>query len=95
MGCNCGKGKTTNANAPKKPIPAGVAPNGKTPAIDAGGKPMKGVTQAFTLTSAGGRTQTFGSQLEADAARVRQGGPVTRTYFPGLNNLSLSFLACL
>jgi hypothetical protein len=38
------------------------------------GKPMKGVTQAFTLTYADGRTQSFGSALEARAALVRAGG---------------------
>jgi hypothetical protein len=35
---------------------------------------MKGVTQAFTLTTPAGRMQSFGSRLEADAARVRAGG---------------------
>jgi hypothetical protein len=35
---------------------------------------LKGVTQAFSLTLPSGRVQSFGSRLEADAARVRAGG---------------------
>jgi hypothetical protein len=74
MGCNCGKAAATRQQqsvrqAPKPPArPSGPA------AVSVPGKPMKGVTQAFTLTFGDGRTQTFGSALEAQAALVRAGG---------------------
>jgi hypothetical protein len=66
MGCNCGKAKTRPAPAAPRPAP--------TPT---GGK-LSGPTQTFELT-ADDRTQTFGSELEANAARVRLGfGVVSR-----------------
>jgi hypothetical protein len=71
MGCNCGKNKrqptgaATTAAAPPTPPPAPTPP------------PTTGRTQRFTLTSGSGRTQSFGSKLEADAARVRSGGTLT------------------
>jgi hypothetical protein len=36
--------------------------------------PTTGTTQQFTLTTTSGRVQSFGSRLEAEAARVRDGG---------------------
>ena len=74
MGCNCGKSsasqvRQTQGQAPKP------QPRSNTPAAVTVAKPLKGVTQAFTLT-VHGRTQSFGSRLEAEAARVRAGGGV-------------------
>ena len=45
-----------------------MKPTVKQPA--SAGRPMKGVTQAFTLTTTSGRVQSFGSRLEAEAALV-------------------------
>lgn len=75
MPCNCGKAAATRQQqsvrqAPKPP----PRPTGPAAVSMPGGKPMKGVTQAFTLTLDGGRTQSFGSALEAQAALVRAGG---------------------
>jgi len=36
--------------------------------------PTRGQVQSFTLTLFGGRTQSFGSELEARAALARAGG---------------------
>jgi len=36
--------------------------------------PVRGQVQSFTLTLSGGRTQSFGSELEARAALARAGG---------------------
>lgn len=69
MGCNCGKNKTAPAAAQR---PAAATP--AKPQVAAPPRPMKGVTQAFVLTTHSGRTQSFGSRLEAEAALVRAGG---------------------
>lgn len=37
------------------------------------------VSQSFALDTTDGRTQTFGSKLEADAARIRSGGGSLRS----------------
>jgi len=62
MGCNCGKksAATVRANQAEAPKPP------QRPVVQAGGKPLKGVTQSFSLGD--------GPKLEADAARVRAGG---------------------
>jgi hypothetical protein len=68
MGCGCGK-KTPPANnqVPENPAPP-------TDGADAQISRQRGTTQTFTLQATSGRTQIFGSRLEAEAARVRQGG---------------------
>jgi len=76
VGCNCGKAKRPLAPTKPQPNPATSAnmpvppPNGQqtTP------PPTSGTTQSFALTSPDSRVQTFGSMLEAQAARVRGGG---------------------
>jgi hypothetical protein len=67
LGCNCGKNRrqptgSTAAAAPPTPPPAPPPP------------PPTGRTQRFTLTFTSGKTATYGSKLEADAARARSGG---------------------
>lgn len=58
MPCNCGRNR-------KK----------KTAASKPAEKPKdQGKTQQFELRTATGRTMTFGSRLEADAANTRSGG---------------------
>jgi hypothetical protein len=59
MPCNCGKAKN---KAVIKPAP-------KPPP-----RPASGTTQTFALEQIGGRVQTFGSLLEAQAAQIRYGG---------------------
>lgn len=58
MGCNCGGKKKESG-----------------PGIGGSSQPKSGSggTQSFTLTGPGDRVQSFGSELEANAARVRQG----------------------
>lgn len=58
MGCNCRKPKPPTQNKPK-PQPSD--------------EKAKGKTQSFSL-DLGGRTLRFGSELEAKAARARNGG---------------------
>lgn len=70
MPCNCGKKK--------------VAPTGstQTAAVSDASSAQAGtstpVRQSYTLTTTSGRTQTFGSKLEAEAARRRSGGGTVR-----------------
>lgn len=56
--CNCGKKKNTETQSPPPPPP----PSGLT-----------GRTQTFAYVPPSGNAMTFGSRLEADAARVRAG----------------------
>ncbi len=82
MGCNCGKGQKQQAAVAAgrkaaedrtiRPAPIS-APNG---AHTHRGTSTTSRTQSFTLVSSSGRTQTFGSELEAKAALVRQGGRI-------------------
>lgn len=86
--CNCGKGATSRQGMSSSrakaqdaveragrstgggdpfPAPAGPAPRQRN-------TPVRAVSQSFALDTTDGRTQTFGSKLEADAARVRAGG---------------------
>lgn len=73
MGCNCNKRKpvgprTSNQNLVDDPTKARMRqPARPTP-------PPSGETQTFTLSTSDGRTQTFGSRLEAEAERIRRGG---------------------
>ena len=59
MGCNCGKNKKPLGTKAPTPPPD---PKGSTK-----------TTQTFALDTPDGATQTFGSRLEAEAARVRAG----------------------
>lgn len=77
MGCNCKKNKT-------KPLgKAGVAGR-KTTTVDNTSAGIAARRQAaaratsYTLTRTDGRTEVYGSRLEADAARVRAGGGYVR-----------------
>lgn len=66
MACSCRKPKKPTATKPA-PKPADTQNASKT--------------QSFTLTTQGGRTLSFGSKLEADAANARSGytGRVSRS----------------
>lgn len=76
MGCNCGgKGKKTTTQAtgiPTKSLPQ--RPPRTAPVSGSTMGPTRGQVQSFTLTLSGGRTQSFGSELEARAALARAGG---------------------
>jgi hypothetical protein len=61
MPCSC-KGKNARRTASTSSKGASGASN------------TSGSTQSFTLTDRTGRTQTFGSKLEAEAANRRRGG---------------------
>jgi hypothetical protein len=67
MGCNCGKNRRQQAVA--KPVTPPPQPPAQPTA--------SGATQRFSLLEDSGRTQTFGSRLEADAARARHGGSIS------------------
>lgn len=82
MACSCSKNKT---------LPAGMnraIPVGRTQATPARTetnpsstrigpeRPLRGQTQTFALDLMDGRTQTFGSRLEAVAEQVRHGGTI-------------------
>lgn len=66
MGCNCSKNRRQplGTTAQTEPRTAGQVQE----------QEAQSRTQTFVLTTNDGRTQTFGSRLEASAARVRQGG---------------------
>lgn len=72
MGCNC--------NKKVKPLgTSGAQKSNTSPPTTAKLKrtstpPPQGTTQSFTLQARDGSTATFGSRLEAEAARVRAGG---------------------
>lgn len=70
--CNCSKRKVTPPPPPPAQAAAPAAPVEKTAvAVTASGT---GARQSFSLTTPDRRVQTFGSRLEAEAARVRAGG---------------------
>jgi hypothetical protein len=74
MGCNCGKGKT-KASTTAAPRPTNIVPSKKAPTTSGSTiGPTSGRTQTFTLLLDSGRTTSFGSRLEAQAALVRSGG---------------------
>lgn len=84
MGCNCSKNKAqptgfarpSTATQDATRAAAGI----QTPQPQASGTDTstKGATESFTLQDRNGRTQSFGSKLEANAARVRAGGGTIR-----------------
>lgn len=84
MGCGCGKSATppTGSTPPESQVaaatPAGsISAASKAPAGSS--TPRETPTQqSFALTTRDGKTQTFGSKLEADAERVRRGGGSVR-----------------
>jgi len=77
MACNCNKSTPpagaspppTGAHNPDIP-PASSAPAGTSTPVRA--------PQSYVLTTHDGHTQTFGSQLEANAEKVRRGGGSVR-----------------
>jgi len=71
MGCNCGKKRPTGMSPSKRDQRAASYPIPAT-------KKASGQRQSFRLTTTDGKTQTFGSRLEASAARVRAGGGTIR-----------------
>lgn len=75
MACNCGKNRKTR----QTPTPTGSRkiPDGPTQAPQPSSKANSSVTkaaQSFELRTTTGKTSTFGSRLEARAARKRAGG---------------------
>lgn len=86
MGCNCGKnaaptgamtGSREEAQRAVEAQAAALNARAANPSTHRIGPPepvTQGGTQSFALHSADGRTQSFGSLLEARAERVRAGG---------------------
>lgn len=74
MGCtSCGKGKRRTRQAPVyKKDGTKQTPQQEQRSL------VKKKRETYTLIPETGRTQTFGSFLEANAARVRQGGGTIR-----------------
>ncbi|QGJ95247.1 hypothetical protein QDA11_gp27 [Microbacterium phage Jayden] len=80
MGCACNKQKSNglaakraeSAPAPAPAPKAASAPRTSGVAGTSARAPMSGRTQSFALEQ-GGRTATFGSRLERDAAAIRSG----------------------
>jgi hypothetical protein len=66
MTCGCQKNRVPPAGA-SAPDPSGRSTQGI-------GQPVELPGQKFELTTHSGGTETFGSRLEANAARVRAGG---------------------
>lgn len=79
MGCNCGK-NTPPAGSQPPEQQAATAPVSEAARAKAGvSVPATPVQQqSFAFTGRNGKTQTFGSKLEADAERVRSGGGSVR-----------------
>jgi hypothetical protein len=79
VGCNCGKtrkplGPSTKDAVTTAPEPTMPPPPRKPRATTPGSLgAVRGTTQSFALVTTDGRTQSFGSRLEAEAARVRAG----------------------
>lgn len=73
MGCNC-KDRTKPLGPNKTVTPAAT-----TRKMKSATPPPLGKKQSFTLETRDGKTQTFGSRLESEAARVRAGGGTIRT----------------
>lgn len=86
MGCNCSKNsKPTGFAGPTlTPISQSAQEAQRSGAATAPGTPgaqttsTASKTQSFTLVTTGGKTQSFGSLLEARAARTRAGGGTIR-----------------
>lgn len=71
MGCNCGKGTPPAGMGQRAPRDPATPPPPVKPPTHSIRKGLTGQTQTFTLTTGDGRTQTFGSKLEAQAERAR------------------------
>jgi hypothetical protein len=81
-GCNCGKNRQPTGYGQVRQVPADNntdreerSRQAATANANRTGSPAPlGMTQNFTLQTRDGGTQSFGSKLEADAARIRAGG---------------------
>lgn len=60
MGCNCGSSRRPSGMGTRKPAPAPAPSDGKR--------------ASFQLILSSGESFTYGSRLEAEAARIRSGG---------------------
>lgn len=86
MGCACNKNSTPptgstaarTAAAAAQQAAADAAARASNPSVSSIGPtaPLQGRTQSFALRTSDGRTQSFGSRLEAQAARLRTGGEI-------------------
>lgn len=77
MGCtSCGKKARPLGPSSQKNTSPPTKAKMKQPAPQ---PPMRGKTQSFTLQARDGSMTTYGSRLEAEAARVRAGGGNIRT----------------
>ena len=77
MGCGCGK-KTPVGVRKGAAIPASASKVESKSVPNTRPKKASGTTQQFALERTDGKTQIFGSRLEAEAARVRAGGGTVR-----------------
>lgn len=73
MGCNCGKGRQSAAEAKKAQAATPQANQQSTQAATQSVPAPKGKTQNFALQMRDGKTLRFGSRLEAEAENVRRG----------------------
>ena len=85
MACNCGKNRQpTGYGQVREPSSAESEredrsrANAHANANRTQPTPPTGMTQSFQLQARDGSTQSFGSKLEADAARIRAGGGTIR-----------------
>ncbi len=84
MACNCGKNRSQPTGYGQarsdNPAPANQQDEARSRAAATananrvGSPAPTGMTQSFQLQARDGSTQSFGSKLEADAARIRAGG---------------------
>ncbi len=72
MPCNCGKSKRDPAAPPVTP-----SSTARPTSVPVTKKLGTGKTQSFSLLLPSGSTESFGSMLEAQAARVRRGGTIS------------------
>ena len=77
MGCGCGKKTPVGVRKGAAVIASRKADEPKE-AVSTRPKKASGTTQQFALERVDGRTQFFGSRLEAEAAKVRAGGGTVR-----------------
>lgn len=82
MGCSCNKrrGQAASKGSVKPPTSsAATSANETEKALTASATSARsGSSGAFTLLAPDGRTLSFGSRLEASAARIRLGGGTIR-----------------
>ena len=74
MGCNCNKKVQPTGFA----VPSTATQDAQRAAAEAAAI-QANTTQSFTLRTSDGRTQSFGSRLEANAAMIRAGGGTIAT----------------